>query len=418
MSSSISRRGFITGAGLGVASVAGAAGMSFFQRDKESGEASDAVVPFDGEHQAGIVTNAQDRMHFVAFDVITRNRDELAELLQQWTTMARRMTRGEQAVPNGAVPSNEHAVPSDTGEALDLSAAHLTITVGFGPSLFDDRFGLSSARPAQLNNLPHFSGDVVDDAISHGDLCIQACADDPQVAVHAVRMLAKAGSGIVLVRWSQLGFGRTASTSREQVTPRNLFGFKDGTNNLKAEDDDLINQHVWVREPGNWFNGGTYLIARRIRMLIENWDRQVLADQEETFGRVKGTGAPLGREDEFDELPLDEYHNTEGPVIPETAHARLASHQENSGARMLRRGYNFIDGTDGFGHLNAGLFFIAFVASPEDDFIPIQSKLSRRDKMNEYVRYESSAIFACPPGIESDDDWWGRGLFEVTQPPQ
>lgn len=410
-SSKISRRGFLTGAGLGAA---GAAGAAFLSAD-HSPDHSDPVVPFHGEHQAGITTDAQDRMHFTAFDVVTDSRDELIEMLKKWTYMARRMTRGEQAEPDGAVPANEFAVPTDTGEALDLSPAHLTVTIGFGPSLFDDRFGLSSAKPTELQDLPHFSGDVLIDGISHGDICVQACADDPQVAVHAVRMLAKVGSGVVVVRWSQLGFGRTASTSRKQVTPRNLFGFKDGTNNLKVEDTKLVDQHVWVSGTDSWFDGGTYLIARRIRMLIEIWDRQVLADQEATFGRTKGTGAPLGREDEFDELPLDEYHNTSGPVIPLTAHARLASPQENSDARMLRRGYNFIDGSDGFGHLNAGLFFIAFVSSPNDFFIPIQSKLSKNDEMNEYVRYESSAIFACPPGLRDENDWWGRSLFEATK---
>ncbi|GAA4781856.1 deferrochelatase/peroxidase EfeB [Corynebacterium canis] len=408
----VSRRGFLTGAGLGALGAAGVAGGAAWLTSSETAAAD--TVDFDGPHQAGIVTDAQDRMHFVSFDVITNSRDELEQMLQRWTKIARRMCRGEQAEPNSAVPTNELAVPGDTGEALDLSAAHLTITVGFGPTLFDDRFNLASARPPELNKLPHFSGDVVEEGLSHGDICVQACADDPQVAVHAVRMLAKTGSGVVAVRWSQLGFGRTASTSRAQLTPRNLFGFKDGTNNLKSEDTNLIQQHVWVRDPGSWFDGGTYLITRRIRMLIENWDRQVLADQEATFGRTKGSGAPLGRTDEFDELPLDEYHGTEGPVIPDTAHSRLASPQENDGARMLRRGYNFIDGSDGFGHLNAGLFFIAFVSSPDSDFIPVQARLSKRDQMNEYVRYESSAIFACPPGVQGEDDWWGRQLFEET----
>ena len=65
---------------------------------------------------------------------------------------------------------------------------------------------------------------------------MQACADDPQVAFHAVRNLARIGRGIVVMRWSQLGFGRTSSTSTAQETPRNLMGFKDGTNNITAEE--------------------------------------------------------------------------------------------------------------------------------------------------------------------------------------
>lgn len=407
MSGSIPRRGFIAGSAAAVAAIAGARLIS-------PAQASD-VVSFDGKHQAGIVTPAQDRLHFAAFDVVSgTTREQLQDLLKTWTAMARRMTLGLEAVEDGATGKGPYAVPSDTGEALDLSPAHLTITIGFGPSLFDDRFGLASQRPSMLYDLPHFSGDVIDPARSFGDIAIQACADDPQVAVHAVRDLAKAGVGIVTVRWSQMGFGRTSSTSRAQLTPRNLFGFKDGTNNLKAEDESLLDEHLWVSGTGTWLDGGTYLITRRIRMLIENWDRQVLSDQEETFGRYKRSGAPLGREHEFDPLPLDEYRNADGPVIPADAHARLASPEENNGAQMLRRGYNFVDNSDGFGHLDAGLFFIAFVNNPEENFIPIQSRLSKKDKLNEYIRYESSAIFACPGGLADDSDYWGRKLFEAV----
>lgn len=247
-----------------------------------------------------------------------------------------------------------------------------------------------------------------------GDIGVQACSDSPQVAFHAIRNLARVGSGIVEYKWSQLGFGHASATTKNQQTPRNLFGFKDGTNNIKAEDADVVSEHVWVLGTSSWFDGGTYMVARRIRMLLENWDRQVLSDQEETFGRSKGSGAPLGREEEFDELPFDEYEGTSGPVIPLDAHARLASHQENHGARMLRRAYNFADGLDEFGHLDAGLFFIAAINSPQRRFIPIQAKLAKSDKMNEYVRYESSSIFACPPGTTDEDDWWGKGLFKAT----
>lgn len=403
----ISRRGFLTGFGLG----AGALGASSALTACSAPSAKAEVVDFHGAHQAGIVTAQQDRLHFAAFDVTTTDRNELIGLLKTWTDMARRMTRGETSVADGMEDVAQAEVPGDTGEAFDLQPRNLTITIGFGPSLFDDRFGIKERKPAELKDLPHFAGDMTIPEISRGDLCIQACSDDPQVAVHAVRNLAKAGVGLVKIRWSQLGFGHASATTRDQQTPRNLFGFKDGTNNLRAEDTDLIDKHVWVSGTNTWHDGGTFLITRRIRMLIENWDRQVLRDQEETFGRKKVSGAPLGREDEFDELPLDEYSGTEGPIVPLTAHSRIASPQENGGARMLRRAYNFTDGTDGFGHLNAGLFFIAIVASPERDFIPIQSKLSKSDKMNEYVRYESSAIFAVPPGVKDENDYWGSGLF-------
>ncbi|WP_305094249.1 iron uptake transporter deferrochelatase/peroxidase subunit [Prescottella sp. R16] len=375
-----------------------------------------STVAFRDAHQAGIVTPAQDRMHFVAFDVITESRDELVALLQTWTTMAERMTAGEEATEDGATGAGEYHPPSDTGEALDLSASKLTLTIGFGPSLFVrdgvDRFGLADKQPAALADLPKFTGDALDPARSGGDIAIQACADDPQVAVHAVRNLARVGFGVVAVRWSQLGFGRTSSTSTSQTTPRNLFGFKDGTRNLKAEDPAALDEHVWVdgADDQPWLAGGSYLVARRIRMLIEPWDRTTLHEQERVFGRSKGSGAPLGRKDEFDDLQLDAKGAGGKPVIDKDAHVRLASAEELGGIQILRRGYNFTDGTDGFGHLDAGLFFIAYCRDPQKQFVPMQQNLSRNDALNEYIQHVGSAVFAVPPGV-GDGDYWGSTLF-------
>ncbi len=310
-----------------------------------------------------------------------------------------------------------HRAPLDTGEAYGLGAANLTITIGFGPSLFDDRFGLADRRPEALVDLPAFVGDQLDPARSGGDLCIQACADDPQVAVHAVRNLVRLGFGTVAVRWSQLGFGRTSSTSTTQTTPRNLFGFKDGTANLTAEDEAGLDEHVWVRPsdvPGgaSWLAGGTYLVARRIRMHLEIWDRAPLQEQEDIIGRDKREGAPLGQAHEFDPLDFERRSADGGPAIPADAHVSLAHHSHLGGIRILRRGYTFTDGTDGLGHLDAGLFFIAFVRDAHRQFVPMQRALAAADPMNEYIEHTGSAVFACPPGLLGPEDYWGRTLLE------
>lgn len=369
------------------------------------------VVEFRGDHQAGIVTPAQDRMHFVAFDITTDSRDDFVALLKKWTLMAERLTKGEETFDGGAVDGGQYNPPADTGEALGLNASSLTLTIGFGPSLFD-RFDLASKRPASLADLQHFPADNLDPRRSGGDLCIQACADDPQVAVHAIRNLARVGFGTVSVKWSQLGFGRTSSTSTTQATPRNLFGFKDGTANLKAEDPTLLDENVWVapEDDQEWMAGGSYLVARRIRMLIESWDRTTLKEQERVIGRSKGTGAPLGQKDEFDALDF-ESQGPEGTFIDKTAHVRLASKENLGGVQLLRRGYNFTDGSDGFGHLDAGLFFIAYCRDPLTQFVPMQLALSRKDALNEYIQHMGSAVFACPPGV-GESDYWGSTLFE------
>ncbi len=370
-------------------------------------------VPFYGAHQAGIVTPAQDRLHFVAFDVITDKRAELVELLQDWTAAAARMTQGQTAGPLGAVGGVPEAPPEDTGEALGLPPAGLTLTVGFGPSLFDERFGLADRRPPALADLPSFPREDLQPEISGGDICVQACANDPQVAVHAVRNLARIGFGRVSVRWSQLGFGRTSSTSKAQQTPRNLFGFKDGTDNLKAEDAALVRDWLWASadDGAAWMAGGSYLVTRKIRMNIETWDRTSLAEQEAIFGRDKGEGAPLGREKEFD--PIDFTLKGAGgePLIPADSHIRLAHPSQHGGARLLRRGYNFVDGSDGLGRLDAGLFFIAYQRDPRRQFVPVQMALAKSDALNEYIKHVSSALFACPPGVRDAGDYWGRALF-------
>lgn len=400
------------GAGVAIAGAGAAAGVLAGRQSPEVENVAAAKVPFRGEIQAGITTPAQDHMHFVALDVKTTSRDELIDLLKQWTVAAERMTAGQEAAENGAVGGNAEAPPKDTGEALDLPASALTITIGFGPSLFDDRFGLKGKRPERLIDLPHFPQDDLDPARSNGDICIQACANDPQVAVHAVRNLVRIGFGRVAVRWSQLGFGRTSSTTREQATPRNMFGFKDGTRNIKAEDTGLLKEHVWVsKEDGpDWLVGGTYLVTRRIRMHIEIWDRTSLTEQEQIIGRNKGEGAPLGQQKEHDEPDLHVKGAGGVPLINDIAHIRLASPESLNGARILRRGYNFTDGSDGLGHLDAGLFFVAFNRDSGKQFVPMQHALSTKDDMMEYIEHTSSGHFAVPPGVK-EGGFWGEGLF-------
>ena len=321
------------------------------------------------------------------------------------------MTRGR---PIGAVETAPQNPPIDTGEALGLPAAHLTVTVGFGPGLFDDRFGLAQHRPAALQTLPALPGDALEAERSGGDLCVQACSDDPQVAFHVIRNFARVARGTAVMRWSQLGFGRTSSTSTTQQTPRNLMGFKDGTRNIKAEDADAMNRYVWVGDETDqaWLKGGSYLVARRIRMLIESWDTDYLADQQKVFGRFKNSGAPLTGTHETEAPDLAASKDGK-PVIDMNAHIRLAAPSSNAGQMILRRGYSYTDGIDArTGLLDAGLFFLAYQKDPGKQFIPIQRRLGRHDLLNEYIRHTGSAVFAVPPGLHAAGDYYGKALFD------
>jgi len=403
-----SRRQLLAGSGLAVAGAVAAVGLDTADA-AVVGAAPVAALPFHGAHQGGIATPEQARMVFAAFDVTAADRAGLAALLATWSTAAERMTQGNAV---GGAPG-PFAPPPDTGEALDLPPARLTITVGYGPTLFDQRFGLASRRPAALVELPSIAGDQLDPARSGGDLCIQACADDPQVAFHAVHNLARLALGSATLRYLQVGFGRTASGGAGSTTPRNLLGFRDGTDNLVTTDADAMRTFVWVGPDSDqsWMAGGTYLVARRIRIHLEAWDRSTLSDQERTIGRVKATGAPLGSVHEHDPVELQKLDSFGEPVIPDNAHIRVAAPSTNGGAALLRRGYSFVDGVDPTtGELDAGLFFICFQKDPARQFVPIQQRLAGQDALATYLVHTGSGVFACPPGTAPGSPW-GHGLL-------
>ncbi len=423
-----SRRAMFTGAGLGaaLAGLAGVAGGRAWEASQRPEDAILTVYPFRGEHQAGITTPAQDNMFTAAFDVSTTDVEELKTLLSDWAVAAEQMTAGE--LIGGQPSSNKQLPPKDTGEAWGYKPNGLTITFGVGKGLFvdaegNDRFGLAAKMPAILKEgMPSFSGDQLHAAQSDGDLLVQACSNDAQVCVHAIRNLTRMAFGTATLRWSQVGYGRTSSTSVDQETPRNLFGFKDGTNNIKAEDPaDQLNEHLWV-QPGDdaaaaWMTGGTYYVARRIRMLAEVWDRLRLIEQEQTMGRDKRYGAPLSianptkSSEEFTAVDYAAKDDKGESLVPADAHIAVVSPEQNQGRRMLRRGYNYTDGSDSLGLLQTGLFFIAFVRDPRTNFYPILDRMTKSDALQEYLKHEASALFAIPPGIKKGDTMVAASLF-------
>ena len=356
-------------------------------------------------HQAGIVTPQQAHSYFLALDLLAAKRDDVVRLLRLWTDAAARMTVGGTAAAR------------DSSEALGLPPARLTVTFGFGAGLFvkdgHDRYGLASLRPAELIDLPAFNGDQLLPERSGGDLSIQACADDPQVAFHAARQLARLTDGVAQVRWVQTGF---LSLPADGGTPRNLLGFKDGTN--RPADFDKV---VWVDAEGpDWMRGGSYVVVRRIRMALEHWDRTEVDFQEQTIGRYKISGAPLGLKDEFAPLGLDRMDKDENPIIPETAHVRLANAASNGGAEILRRGYSYNDGVNFTAErwppwrqgmeYDAGLFFVCYQCDPRTGFVRIFDNMAKLDMLNQYVTHTGGGLFACPSGVR-EGEFIGQRLF-------
>jgi deferrochelatase/peroxidase EfeB len=427
-----SRRRFLVAAGgLAAAAGAGAGARALTGNAEQTPQTTDAasptnaIEPFWGEHQAGIVTPQQSHTYLAAFDLHAKNRGELVALLQRWTEAAARLTRGETAAP---LAEDLTQPAADSGDALGLGAARLTLTFGFGAGLFtkdgQDRYGLAASRPAALVDLPRFNGDQLVAARTGGDLSIQACADDPQIAFHAIRQLSRLAYGVAELRWTQAGF----LSSPAKGTPRNLLGFKDGTQTPKKTSDPKdpkgLEAVVWSGDEGpDWMRGGSYVVVRRARMALEHWDRTEVDFQEQVIGRHKHSGAPLGGKNESDPLDLDAADKDGNPIIPENAHVRLATAASNDGAQLLRRSYSYNDGTNMTAErwppwrqgleYDAGLLFVGYQRDPRASFLKIFEKMSKLDALNQFVTHTGGGLFACPGGAR-EGEFIGQRLFKTA----
>ena len=389
------RREFLKKAGIGGAGLAlGLSGASAFFANKEQGSKNIAdgqeEISFYGKHQAGITTPMQKNIYFVVLDLHTKDKEEIIQLFKDWTNYSEKLVNGDLVKKDG---SNALLPPSDTGETVGLNPYRLTLTFGVSAS-FLTKLGLEKKRPKLFRDLPAFPKEQLREQYTGGDIVIQACADDEQVAFHAVRNLIRKGRNKVTMKWSQSGF---AAIGDRMETPRNLFGFKDGTANVTSEKD--FNKVVWA-DSQDWMNNGSYMAVRRIIMHLETWDRTNLQEQENTFGRYKESGAPFGKKNEFDEVDLS--------LLPVDSHVRLAKEVD---LPILRRSYSYSDGIDPkTGQFDAGLLFIAFQKDP-DRFVKIQTNLGADDKMNEYVTHIGSGLFACFGGVK-EGGYIGQDLFE------
>jgi deferrochelatase/peroxidase EfeB len=381
----------------------------------------DGSEPFFGIHQSGIATPAQASVYFAAFDLVAAKRDDVIALLRAWTAASVRLAQG---LPADVLTDDPASPEADSYDAAGLAAEHLTITFGFGPTLFTkdgkDRYSLAKHRPEALADLPRFNGDQLVPERTGGDLCIQACADNPQVAFHAVRQLSRIAYGSANIRWAQSGF---LAAQKDQGTPRNLMGFRDGTMNVPIRADAAMNQFIWAGEEGGWMNHGSYMVARPIRIALEHWDRMKLGFQQQVIGREKHSGAPLGQKNENDALALDRNDASGNPIIPENAHVRLGAPENNDGAQMLRRSYSYDNGLSYIAErwppwhqgmeFDAGLMFISYQRDPRTGFVKIFDKMSKFDMMNQFVTHVGGGLFACPPGAKAGG-FIGQPLFDLA----
>jgi deferrochelatase/peroxidase EfeB len=417
------RRGFLaTTAGLAAFAGANLSPRGARALDARQAPETGDAVPFWAERQAGVVTPQQANTYIAAFDLTTAKRGDVEALLRRWTQAAAALSEGGPVEVPG---EGDYEAQADSSDVLGLSPSRLTVTFGFGVGLFEkngaDRYGLRAQRPAAFVDLPHFPGEQLVPARTGGDLIVQACADNPQVAFHAVRQLSRLAYGVADIRWVQAGF---VSDFGPGKTPRNLMGFKDGTGNPASSDPKEMDAVVWVGdEAPAWMRGGTYMVVRRSRIAIEHWDRMKVSFQEQTFGRQKLSGAPLGGKSEFDPINLDAKDANGDPLTPENSHVRIAHEMALEGSKILRRSYSYNDGANVIAErwppwrqgmeFDAGLIFICHQRDLANGFIKIFQKMSRFDMMNQFVTNVGGGHFAIPRGA-AKGEYIGQRLFETA----
>jgi deferrochelatase/peroxidase EfeB len=369
--------------------------------------------PLYGLHQSGVITPQPAAALIVSFDALAEDRAGLEWLFRTLTErIAFLMKGGEAATLDPRYP------PPDNGQlGPRVFPDNLTVTVALGASLFDDRYGLQKLRPTRLISMEQFPNDALEAHNCHGDVLLQFCSNTAETNIHALRDILRHTPDLLALRWKIDGFLPPHTIKKlGKETVRNLLGFKDGTANLDASDEKLMNEIVWAEpnsgEPG-WTAGGTYQVVRVIRIFVERWDRDALVDQQQIIGREKASGAPLTYANERD--APDYAADPKGARVPLTAHIRLANPRtpETEANRILRRGYNYSRGVTNAGQLDMGLLFVCFQADLAAGFLTVQSRLNG-EQLEEYIKPVGGGYFFVLPGVQSKDDFFAEGLLRAA----
>lgn len=374
-------------------------------------------VPFHGPHQAGITTPRPENGIVASFDVVAASADDLERMLRMLTDRARFLTEG------GPVLDLDPALPPAGSGLLGpvILPGNLTITVGLGASLFENRPWLAGLKPARLQRMARFPNDALEPGICHGDLSIQFCANLQDTNLHALRDIVKTLSEFLVLRWMVEGNVPPVIPDAQGATPsaRNFLGFRDGSANPDSNDEGLMDRVVWTtgaHEP-DWAQGGSYQVVRIIRNLVERWDRAPLIEQERIFGRRKMTGAPLdGGPDATEHHVPDFAADPQGRATPPDSHIRLANPRDAGSQRnlILRRPFNYSRGVLKNGQLDQGLLFICWQADLEAGFITVQNRLNG-EPLEEYIKPIGGGYFFALPGVRDNADYLGRALVDAAR---
>jgi deferrochelatase/peroxidase EfeB len=411
----VSRRNLLKGALAGSVGTAVTGGMlvagarvdADADASADATQAAPAQVPFHGVHQAGILTPEPHQRYstHAALDVTAASKAELAELFQTITDRARFLTSG------GTPPDLGVGSPPSDSDILGpaVPADGLTVTLSAGPTLFDDRFGLTASKPRYLTPMRTFPNDALEDAWCGGDLMLQLCGNNPDTVHHALRDITKHTRGGMQPRFRMDGF---VSPPRPSGTPRNLLGFKDG---ISQPDGTELRQLAWVTEASGeprWATAGSYHVVRLIRMLIEFWDRVSINEQQNMFGRFRDSGATLDSTTGNEFTPPDYHADPQGNVIPLDSHIRLANPrtEKSDPSRIYRRPYNYDLGFDENGNVQCGLIFVCFQQDVRKQFEAVQTRLID-EPLTDYIQPFGGGYYFALPGVRNTSDYYGRALL-------
>jgi deferrochelatase/peroxidase EfeB len=414
------RRAFLRGAvGAGAAgAVAGVAGGYAYRATRPAPASQQALenaqagvlppVPFHGRYQAGILPASARQTAVISFNATADGRGELIQLFRTITDRARFLTAGGTPPPVGI-----GGAPSDSGTlGPTVVPDGLTVTLGVGSTLFDDRYGLTPRLPARLTPMRSFPDDNLDPAQVGGDLILQLSAGNADTVIHALRDIARHTRGGMQASWRMDGFTSPARPSG--TVPRNQMGFMDGISNPDASDPAQMDKLVWI-QPGTagepaWTAGGSYFVVRLIRMLVEFWDRVDITEQENMIGRRRATGYPL--DSNAIHATPDFARDPSGAVIPLTSHIRLANPRttQSADSRILRRAYNYDRGIDDVGNLDIGLLFTCYQQDLKRQFEAVQTRLIG-EPLVDYISPFGGGYFLALPGVQDSSDYLGRTLL-------
>jgi deferrochelatase/peroxidase EfeB len=351
----------------------------------------------------------------------------------------------------------------------------LTVLIGYAPKIFDLK-GALRKKPRMLTEdlsfaPPRKGGGLIfpeSDLNYHEDLTENHAALDDIVIQFISNKQYVTHQALVEV-WRELSppSEDEAYSNKLSITAyyhgfrradnRNWTGFHDGVSNIKPEDREntiAIGQSQ-VQRDDNWLIKGTFMAFIRIFVDLQNWWKKKTHEQEMMVGRMKSTGCPIIGYDKHNNPISDKNCPVKGTrEVIDKGNERFRNHPPYAFQRLppgisddslkfshigamkivknatlwqkqidknsiYRQGFEFLEQTNTYPGIRAGLNFISFQNDPKKLFNTMTnwneqkavklSKWNRQDtnqpsrlQLNSYFRVGAAGLFFVPPRNENE----------------